>query len=87
MRKHTLLDIRDVQDYYAALAWLHHDFEEGLTDNLAYMDALTERFIKTGIYDVLVDTLDMAWEQSELTGNFAHFERALHRVLRRTNHA
>jgi hypothetical protein len=51
MRKHTLLDIKNVQDYYAAITWLHHDFEEGLT------------------------------------GNFATFERAIHRVLRRTNHA
>jgi hypothetical protein len=33
-----------------------------------------------------IDTLDIAWEQSELTNNFATFERALHRVLR-TNHA
>lgn len=76
-----------VEDYYAAITWLHHDFEEGLTNNVPYMDALTEKFIETGVYDVLVDTLDRAWEQSELTNNFAHFERALLRVLRRTNHA
>ena len=86
MRKHTLLDIRNVQDYYAAITWLHHDFAAGVDDNLAYMDELMHQWMKLPLTHDDIDTLDRAWEQSELTNNFATFERAIHRVLRR-NHA
>ncbi len=73
-----------VEDYYAAIAWLHHDFEEGLTDNLAYMDELMHQWMKLPLTNEAIDTLDRAWEKSEASGNFATFERA---ILRKTNHA
>ena len=76
-----------IEDYYAAITWLHLDFAVGVDDNLAYMNELTEGFIKTGIYDVLVDTLDMAWEKSEASGDFSTFERALTRVLKEMTNA
>jgi len=87
MRKHTLLDIRNVQDYYAAIAWLHHDFAAGVDDNVPYMDELMHQWMKLPLTNEAIDTLDMAWGKSEASGNFATFERAIHRVLRRTNHA
>jgi hypothetical protein len=76
-----------IEDYYAAIAWLHHDFAAGLTNNVPYMDELMHQWMKLPLTHDDIDTLDMAWGKSELTNNFAHFERAIHRVLRRTNHA
>ena len=71
-----------IEDYYAAITWLHLDFAVGVNDNLAYMDELMHQWMKLPLTNEAIDTLDIAWEQSELTGNFAHFERALTRVLK-----
>lgn len=71
-----------IEDYYAAITWLHHDFAVGGFGSAAYMDELMHQWMKLPLTNEDIDTLDIAWEKSELTGNFAHFERALTRVLK-----
>ena len=82
MKKRCLLDIRNVQDYYAAITWLHHDFAVGVDDNLAYMDSLMDTWMKLRLTNRDIDTLDIAWEKSEASGDFSTFERTIHRVLK-----
>lgn len=71
-----------LEDYYAALAWLHLDFAAGVDDNLAYMNNLVGKWEALGLDHPEIDTLDMAWAYGALTGNFAKFERAILRVLK-----
>jgi len=72
-----------LEDYYAAITWLHHDFAAGVDDNLAYMDELMHQWMKLPLTHDEIDTLDMAWEKSEASGNFATFERAVTRAVTR----
>lgn len=66
-----------LEDYYAALAWLHLDFAAGVDDNLAYMNTLVEQVGELELTDHELDTLDMAWSEGELTEDFSSFEAAL----------
>ena len=66
-----------LEDYYAAITWLHHDFAAGVDDNLAYMDELMHQWMKLPLTHEDIDTLDMAWSEGERTGNFSAFESAL----------
>ena len=78
MKRHKQL----LEDYYAAMAWLHLDFAAGVDDNLVYMNTLIEQVGDLKLTDDELDTLDMAWREGEMTEDFSSFERAILRVLK-----
>jgi len=69
-----------LEDYYAALAWLHLDFAAGVDDNLAYMNTLVERVGELELTDDELDRLDMAWSISEKLNDYWDFDMALYHI-------
>ena len=69
-----------LEDYYAAMAWLHLDFAAGVDDNLAYMNSLVEQVGELELTDHELDTLDMAWRISEKLDDYWDFEMALYGI-------
>ena len=67
-----------LEDYYAALAWLHLDFAAGVDDNLVYMSTLVEQVGELELTDHELDTLDMAWSISEKLDDYWDFDMALY---------
>ena len=68
---------RLLQDYYAALSLLYHDFAAGDTENLQYFHTLATAFNALVLEDQDVDKLDMAWEEYEKGGDCAAFDQVV----------
>ena len=71
-----------LQDYYAAMAWLHIDFCNGDDESLGYFRRLEDGFNWFVPDDHDVDDLDMAWEHAEKYGDYAAFDQIVARLVR-----
>ena len=71
-----------LQDYYAAMAWLYHDFVNNDDESLSYFRRLEETFNWLVPDDHDVDDLDMAWSHAEKCGDFSAFNNVVARLVK-----